>query len=184
LRLLLAYLFFQPGKKLLFMGAEFGQRNEWRHDGSLDWSIIAQQNPHNGVQKLVGTLNCLYRTEPALHEQELQATGFQWIDAHDAEQSTLSWLRFGLRREEVMLIVCNFTPVPRHNFRVGVPRGGFWQEILNSNAQEYGGSVEGNFGGVEAAPLAWHGQSHLITVTLPPLAVVAFKPGQGHLGTL
>ena len=176
LRLLLAYTFFQPGKKLLFMGAEFGQRNEWYHETSLDWRLVEEGNRHNGVQKLVGTLNWLYRAEAELHEQDASPAGFQWVDPHDAEQSTLSWLRFGTRPQDVILVVCNFTPVPRHNLRVGVPRGGFWKELFNSDALEYGGSGQGNLGGAEAAPLPWHNQSHLLTLSLPPLAAVAFKP--------
>jgi 1,4-alpha-glucan branching enzyme len=174
LRLLLAYMFFQPGKKLVFMGGEFGQGNVWRADASLDWDLVQEGNAHNGVQKLVGTLNWLYRSEPALNELDAEAGGFEWLDCNDAERSTLSWLRFGAGCGKVVLVACNFTPVPRHNVRVGAPRGGFWQEILNSDAREYGGSGQGNFGGVEAAPLPWQGQSHSLTITLPPLAAVAF----------
>jgi 1,4-alpha-glucan branching enzyme len=176
LRLLLAYTFFQPGKKLFFMGAEFGQWNEWYHETSLDWHLVQDGNRHNGVQKLLGTLNRLYRCEPALHEQDAFPGGFQWVDCHDAEQSTLSWLRLGAGPRDAFLIVCNFTPVPRHNLRVGAPWGGFWKEMFNSDAREYGGSGQGNFGGVEAVPFPWHNQSHSITLALPPLAAVAFKP--------
>jgi 1,4-alpha-glucan branching enzyme len=176
LRLLLAYQFLQPGKKLLFMGAEFGQWNEWNHNVSLDWQLVQEGNRHNGLQKLVGTLNWLYRTEPALHQNDAHPAGFQWVDCHDAEQSTLSWLRRGSRPDDVVLVVCNFTPVPRHNYRVGVPLGGFWREKFNSDAQEYGGSGQGNLGGCESAPLTWHNLPHLLTITLPPLAAVVFKP--------
>ena len=176
LRLLLAYTFFQPGKKLLFMGAEFGQRNEWQHETSLDWHLAQKGNAHNGVQKLVGTLNWLYESEPALHEQDFMPAGFQWVDCHDAEQSTLSWLRLGTKPEDMILVVCNFTPVPRHNLRVGAPRAGFWKEIFNSDARDYGGSGQGNLGGCHAVPFPWQNQSHTLTVTLPPLAAVAFKP--------
>jgi 1,4-alpha-glucan branching enzyme len=176
LRLLLAYMLFQPGKKLLFMGGEFGQRNEWYHETSLDWHLVQEGNPHNGLQKLVGTLNWLYRTEAALHEQDTNPAGFQWVDCHDAEQSTLSWLRFGAKPEDAILVVGNFTPVARHNLRIGVPRGGFWKELFNSDAREYGGGGQGNFGGVEAAPMPWHHQSHSVSITLPPLGAVAFKP--------
>jgi 1,4-alpha-glucan branching enzyme len=175
LRLLLAYTFFQPGKKLLFMGAEFGQRNEWYHETSLDWHLVRDGNPHNGLQKLVGTLNWLYRAEPGLHERDADPAGFRWVNCHDAEQSTVSWLRLGVRPEDVILVVCNFTPVPRHNQRVGAPHAGFWREIFNSDAREYGGSGQGNWGGVEAAPLPWHDQPDMLTITLPPLAAVAFK---------
>jgi 1,4-alpha-glucan branching enzyme len=176
LRLLLAYTFFQPGKKLLFMGAEFGQWNEWYHEAGLDWHLVQEGNRHNGLQKLTGALNRLYRTEAALHEQDANPEGFRWVDSHDAEQSTLSWLRFGAKPENVVLAACNFAPVPRYNVRLGVPRGGHWIEIVNSDAREYGGSGQGNFGGVESVPLSWQGQPHTITITLPPLAAVAFKP--------
>jgi 1,4-alpha-glucan branching enzyme len=176
LRLLLSYMFLQPGKKLLFMGGEFGQRNEWYHETSLDWHLVEEGNRHNGLQKLVGILNWLYRSEPALHEQDASPGGFQWVDCRDAEQSTLSWLRLSTAAANVLLVVCNFTPVPRHQLRIGVPRGGFWKELFNSDACEYGGSGQGNFGGVEAAPLPWHHQSHSVSITLPPLGAVAFKP--------
>lgn len=172
----MAYTAFQPGKKLLFMGDEFGQRSEWYHETSLDWHLAQEGSPHNGLQKLVGTLNWLYRTQPALHEQDTRPAGFEWVDPHDAEQSTLSWLRFGANPHEVVLVVCNFTPMPRHGLRVGTPRGGSWKELFNSDAREYGGSGQGNFGGVDATPFPWHNQSHRMTITLPPLAAVAFKP--------
>jgi 1,4-alpha-glucan branching enzyme len=175
LRLLLAYTFFQPGKKLLFMGAEFGQRNEWHHDASLDWHLAQEGNAHNGLQKLVGTLNWLYVSELALHQQDCLPAGFQWVDCQDAEQSTLSWLRFGTKPEEVILVVCNFTPVPRHNLRVGVPRAGFWKEIFNSDAHDYGGGGQGNLGGCHAVPFPSQNHSHTLTITLPPLAALAFK---------
>jgi 1,4-alpha-glucan branching enzyme len=176
LRLLLAYTFFQPGKKLFFMGAEFGQWNEWHHETSLDWRLVRESNRHNGVQKLVGTLNGLYRAETTLHELDANPAGFQWVDCHDAEQSTLSWLRLGAKPKDAILVVCNFTPLPRHNLRVGAPSGGLWKEIFNSDARDYGGSGQGNFGGVETAPFPWHNQSHRLTITAPPLGVVAFKP--------
>ena len=176
LRLLLAYTFFQPGKKLLFMGAEFGQRDEWYHETSLQWHLVQEGNAHNGLQKLVGTLNWLYGSEAALHERDATPGGFQWVDCHDVEQSTLSWLRFGTKPEEIILVVCNFTPVLRHNVRIGAPRAGFWKEIFNSDARDYGGSGQGNFGGCQAMPFPWHNQSHTLTITMPPLGAVAFKP--------
>jgi 1,4-alpha-glucan branching enzyme len=176
LRLLLAYMFFQPGKKLLFMGGEFGQRDEWYHEASLAWDQVREGNSNNGLQKLVGTLNWLYRSEAALHEQDSTPAGFQWVDCHDAEQSTLSWLRLGSKPQDVILVVCNFTPVPRQNLRVGAPRGGFWKEVFNSDARDYNGSGQGNFGGRQALPFPWHNQSHTLTITLPPLGAVAFKP--------
>jgi 1,4-alpha-glucan branching enzyme len=176
LRLLFAYQFFQPGKKLLFMGGEFGQWNEWYHETGLDWGLVQDGNPHNGLQKLVGTLNWLYQTEAALHERDANPEGFQWVDCRDAEQTTLSWLRLGTKPEDVILIACNFTPVVRRNLRLGAPRAGFWKEIFNSDARDYGGSGQGNLGGVEAAPLGWHNLPACVTLTLPPLAAVALKP--------
>jgi len=176
LRLLLAYTFFQPGKKLLFMGGEFGQWNEWWHETSLDWHLVQDGNPHHGLQKLVGTLNWLYRTEPALHQQDTAPGGFQWVDCHDTEQSTLSWLRWGERAGDVVLAVCNFTPVPRYRFCVGVPRGGFWRERFNSDAADYGGSGLGNLGGVNAQAIPCHNQPWRLELTLPPLGALLFKP--------
>jgi len=175
MRLLLACLFFQPGKKLLFMGGEFGQWQSWRPDTSLDWHLIADGNPHNGLQKLVGTLNGLYRKHPALHATDDHPEGFQWVDPHDRDESTLSWLRKDPRTGEVLLVACNFTPVLRQGRRLGVPRPGAWREIFNSDAPEYGGQGRGNFGGVDAFPIPWHGQPHSVVVTLPPLAAVVFQ---------
>jgi 1,4-alpha-glucan branching enzyme len=175
LRLLLACQWAQPGKKLLFMGCEFGQWREWNHESSLDWHLVQEGNAHNGVQKLVGHLNWLYRHEPALHEGDVTPSGFEWVDANDSEQSTLSFLRKSERTGDLILAVFNFTPVPRANVRVGVPRPGFWREILNTDASHYGGSGQGNHGGVEAAPLGWHFRSHSLHLTLPPLGAVFFK---------
>jgi 1,4-alpha-glucan branching enzyme len=174
LRLLLGYMYTQPGKKLLFMGGEFGQWREWSHDESLDWHLLAH-GPHQGLQRWVRDLNTWYRGEPALHELDCDAAGFAWIDCSDWEQSILCYQRRSRSTPEVLVIACNFTPVPRHNYRVGVPSGGYWQEVLNSDAQLYGGSGQGNMGGAEATPVSWHGHRHSINVTLPPLAIVAFK---------
>ena len=174
LRLLLGYLYAQPGKKLLFMGGEFGQRQEWNHDASLDWHLLEYAS-HTGLQRWVEDLNRLYRREPALYEQDCNAAGFEWIDCNDTEHSVLSFLRHGCSTSEEILVVCNFTPVPRHNYQVGVPRGGFWREILNSDAGEYGGSQQGNLGGREASPVSQHGHFHSLNLTLPPLAVVFLK---------
>ncbi len=174
-RLLLAYQWAQPGKKLLFMGGEFGQWNEWYHEVSLDWHLVRDGNFHNGLQKLVGHLNWLYRREPALHEGDATPAGFEWVDADDADQSALSFLRKSERTDDLILAVFNFTPVPRHNARIGVPRAGFWREILNTDAQEYGGSGQGNQGGVEASAMGWHFKSHSLHITLPPLAAVFFR---------
>ena len=175
LRLLFGYMYAQPSKKLLFMGGEFGQWDEWYHETSLDWHL-AEYPPHAGVQRWVKDLNRLYRDEPALHELDFDPAGFQWIDCNDALQSTLSLMRKARSPDDVLIIACNFTPVPRHNYRVGAPKGGFWKEVLNSDALDYGGSGQGNMGQVEAAPISVHGLSHSLTITIPPLGAVFFKP--------
>jgi len=171
MRLLLGYMYAQPGKKLLFMGGEFGQWQEWSHDASLDWHLL-QYPLHSGLKKWVADLNRLYRTYPSLYQVDFDWAGFEWIDCNDIEQSTLSLVRKGRTPGDAMLVVFNFTPVPRLNYRVGVPQPGFWRELLNSDAKEYGGSSYGNFGGVEAAPVKLHGRSHSLTITLPPLAAL------------
>jgi 1,4-alpha-glucan branching enzyme len=175
LRLLFAFMYAQPGKKLLFMGGEFGQWREWNPEVSLDWHLVREGNYHWALQRWVAELNHRYRREPALHQMEANPEGFEWADFSSPELSTLSWLRRSARGDEVILAVFNFTPVPRHNYRLGVPGGGFWKELLNSDAREYGGSGQGNLGGVEAAPFGWQSKSHSITVTLPPLGAVLFK---------
>jgi 1,4-alpha-glucan branching enzyme len=174
LRALFGYMYAQPGKKMLFMGGEFGQWREWVHDASLDWYVL-EYAPHQGVQKWVRHLNQLYRSEPALHEMDCDPGGFEWIDCGDADSSVVSLIRKAKSVSSVVLAVCNFTPVPRQNYRVGAPRGGFWQEIANSDAGEYGGSNMGNFGGLEAAPVPLHGRPYSLTLTLPPLSVSVFR---------
>ena len=174
LRVLYGYMYGQPGKKLLFMGGEFGQRREWNHDDGLDWHLLADP-AHAGLSRWVEDVNALYRREPALHELDFDPAGFEWVDSHDAEQSVLTFLRKGRSTGDIILVVCNFTPVPRRNYRAGVPRGGFWREILNSDGQEYGGSGQGNIGGADAAPIAAHGRLHALTITVPPLSTVFFK---------
>jgi 1,4-alpha-glucan branching enzyme len=178
LRLLFGYMYAQPAKKLLFMGGEFGQRSEWNHDHSLEWHLL-QYEPHQGLQLWVKDLNHLYRREPALHELDFEMAGFEWIDCNDSQGSTISLIRKGKSTDEILLVVCNFTPVPRLQYRVGVPRGGYWRELLNSNGKEYGGSGLGNSGGVEASPIRVHGRSHCLDLLLPPLAVLFFK-SEGH----
>ena len=174
LRLLFGYMYTQPGKKLLFMGGEFGQWNEWNHDASLDWNLV-EYAPHGGLQKWVEDVNKLYRREPALHELDFDPAGFEWIDCSDAASGTLSYVRKAKSTDDVILVVCNFTPVVRTGYRVGVSREGAWHEILNSDAPGYGGSGQGNFGGVAAEPVPMHGRPYSIALTLPPLASVVFK---------
>ena len=174
LRALYGYQYAQPGKKLLFMGAELGEAREWSHEASLDWGLLEHAS-HRGLQRWVRDLNTAYRAEPALHARDCEPSGFEWVDCNDAAQSTLAFLRRGGEPEQTVLVVCNFTPVPRSRFRVGVPSGGRWREILNSDATLYGGSGVGNLGGVTARARPCHGRSHSLEITLPPLAVVAFK---------
>ncbi len=174
LRLMFGYMYGHPGKKLLFMGCEFGQWREWNHDQSLDWHLL-EHAPHQGLQRWVQDLNRLYRSEPALYQRDFDMAGFEWADLHDWENSTLSFFRKGEDPDDIMLVVCNFTPLLRANYRVGVPRGGFWSEVLNSDALTYGGSGQGNLGGREAAPVPAHGRYYSVSLTLPPLGVVYLK---------
>ena len=174
LRLLLGYQWLHPGKKLLFMGGEFGQWREWDHDHSLDWHLLDMPS-HQGVQRWVSDLNRAYRAEAPLHVADCSAEGFEWIEHGDGGSSVISFLRRA-PDSEAIVVACNFTPVPRHNYRMGVPRGGHWAELLNSDALYYGGSGQGNLGGMDAAPIASHGRFHSINVTLPPLGIVVFKP--------
>ncbi|MEC9374232.1 MAG: 1,4-alpha-glucan branching enzyme, partial [Planctomycetota bacterium] len=174
LRLLFSYMYTQPGKKLLFMGGEFGQWREWSHERSLDWHLL-EQEPHAGVQRVVRDLNHLYRAEPALHQGDCDPRGFEWIDGSDDENSVLVWMRRGDKPGEEIIIACNFTPIPRDNYRVGVPAPGTWREIFNSNAEIYGGSGHGNLGGVETSPVRHHGRPCSINLTLPPLGAVMLK---------
>ncbi len=174
LRLLYGYMFGHPGKKLMFMGCEFGQWNEWNHDTSLDWHLL-QSAPHSGLQRWVRDLNTFYRSEAALFELDTEPGGFEWIDCDDSQQSVVSFLRWSRQRDHAVMVVCNFTPVPRQNYRVGAPFGGFWKEELNSDAPLYGGSGQGNLGGLETAPLPKHGRPHSLSLTLPPLGMVIFR---------
>ena len=174
LRLLFGYMYAQPAKKLLFMGGEFGVWSEWYHETGLEWGLL-DYPLHRGLQRWVAELNLLYRNEPALHELDFDPAGFQWIDCNDAQQSTLSLMRKGRLQGDTLIIACNFTPVPRYNYRVGAPEGGFWTEVMNSDARDYGGSGQGNLGGVEAAPISVHGQPSSLNLTLPPLGIVFLK---------
>jgi 1,4-alpha-glucan branching enzyme len=178
LRLLLGYMYAQPGKKLLFMGGEFGQWNEWYHEASLDWHLL-EYPLHAGLQRWVEDLNRVYRTEGALHELDFDPAGFEWIDCNDSDQSTVSLMRKGRAANDVVIVACNFTPVPRHNYLIGVPAGEIWGEILNSDASDYGGSGQGNMGGVEAVPIPCHNRPYSLNLTLPPLGAVFFKRLRG-----
>jgi 1,4-alpha-glucan branching enzyme len=174
LRLLFGYMFGHPGKKLLFMGGELGQWSEWNHDASLDWHLL-EKPLHAGLQRWVRDLNTVYRGQPALYQRDFEASGFAWVDCSDFQRSVISFLRRGRNPEDPLLFVCNFTPVVRQNYRVGVPQEGSWTEILNSDAPLYGGSGQGNFGALQAAPLPIHGQPFSLNMTIPPLAVVVFR---------
>jgi len=174
LRLLYGTMYAQPAKKLLFMGAEIGQWGEWNHESGLEWHLLRYE-PHAGLQRWVRDLNRLYRQEKALHELDFHPAGFEWIDCNDADSSTISLLRRANSTTDLLLAVCNFTPVPRRDYRLGAPRGGLWQEVLNSDALEYGGSGWGNLGGLEAAPMPLHGRPFTLNLTLPPLGVVFLK---------
>jgi 1,4-alpha-glucan branching enzyme len=173
LRLLFGYMFAHPGKKLHFMGMEFGQWNEWNHETSLDWHLLDYDN-HRGLKHFIRDLNSLLRSYPALYEQDFKPDGFRWIDANDAQNSILSFIRIGKEPGQTVLVILNMTPVPRYNYRVGVPEEGRWEEILNSDAKEYGGSGIGNFGGMESHPVPYHNEEQSINMVLPPLGVVMF----------
>jgi 1,4-alpha-glucan branching enzyme len=181
LRALYGYQYGQPGKKLLFMGAELAQDTEWNHDHPLPWSLLDRPD-HRGIQAWVRHLNELHRAEPALHEDDVTPAGFEWVDASDTGASVLSWLRHprddgrGAPGGRPVLVVCNLTPVPRNGYRIGVPRGGVWDELANSDAVEFGGSGMGNLGRVQAQELAAHGRAWSLSLTLPPLGVLMFAP--------
>ena len=177
LRLLYAYQWAQAGKKLLFMGGDFAQWSEWNHDASLDWHLVGFER-HRGVQRLIADLNGLLQLEPALHVLDVEPAGFEWIEADDAEKSVYAWLRHAGRgrEDQTILVACNFTPIPRPSYTLGVPRGGLWREVLNTDAQEYGGSGQGNLGGVEAQAVPSHGYPYSIAINVPPLGAVFFKP--------
>ncbi|MDN7026227.1 1,4-alpha-glucan branching protein GlgB [Methanoculleus sp. FWC-SCC1] len=174
LRLLFGYMFTHPGKKLLFMGGEIGQWSEWSHDTGIEWHLL-DYAPHQGIRRYVQDVNRLYRSEPALHERDFSPEGFAWVDCCDTERSVIAYLRKGEDPEETLLVVCNFTPVPRYAYRVGVPAPGAWREVLNSDATEYGGSGVGNLGCVETDPVPFHGYPDSLPLTLPPLATLIFK---------
>ena len=178
LRAYFAFMYTHPGKKLLFMGGEFAQEREWSHDFGLDWHLL-DDAMHRGVQLLVKDLNHLYRATPALHQLDCEAAGFAWIDCQDAENSVVSYLRRGRDPEDIAVIVCNFTPVVRHDYRIGVPYGAYYRERVNTDAVEYGGSGVGNSGGLHAEPVPQHGHTHSLALTLPPLATLILTPERG-----
>jgi 1,4-alpha-glucan branching enzyme len=178
LRLLYAYMWTHPGKKLLFMGSEIAQWLEWNCEAELQWDLL-QWESHRGVQKLVGDLNRIYRSESSLHQIDFEHTGFEWVDCHNYADSILAYLRRGEDPQDFLVVVCNFTPVVRTGYRLGVPEGGWYREILNTDSEYYGGSNVGNYPGVPALPQESHGRPYTIELTLPPLAVMVFKPERG-----
>ncbi|HEX4169441.1 MAG TPA: 1,4-alpha-glucan branching protein GlgB [Bryobacteraceae bacterium] len=178
LRLLYAYMYAQPGKKLLFMGDELAAWQEWDHEGFLAWDLL-EKEAHAAMRLLIGTLNQLYRSERALFEREYTATSFEWIDSQDAEKNMVSFWRKGVGEIHRIAVLCNFSGVPRPNYQVGVPRPGFWSELLNTDARIFGGNGRGNFGSVESRPLPAHGQAQSITVDVPPLSALFWRLSTG-----
>jgi 1,4-alpha-glucan branching enzyme len=175
LRLLFGYMYAQPGKKLLFMGGEFGQWREWSHEESLEWHLL-QYPPHAGIQEWVTDLNRLYREQPALHQLDFDPAGFEWIDTSDSANSVISFIRKGYSPDDSLVIVGNFTPQTHFRYDIGVSLPGTWQEILNSDAAKYGGSGQGNYNPLQTADKGWQGRPYSLTLTLPPLAVIFLKP--------
>jgi 1,4-alpha-glucan branching enzyme len=175
LRVLYGYMYAHPGKKLLFMGGEFGQWNEWSHNWQLDWTLL-EFDAHRQIQDYVKALNRLYAAEPALHQVDFGWEGFQWIDFHDVDSSIVSFLRRAKQPDDFIMVAANFTPVPREGYRLGVPVPGFYRELLNSDSARFGGANLGNGGGLLSEQTPWQGQPHSIRVTLPPLGILFFKP--------
>ncbi|CUS34364.1 1,4-alpha-glucan branching protein GlgB [Candidatus Nitrospira nitrificans] len=174
LRLLYGYMYSHPGKKMLFMGGEFGQWREWNHDSSLDWHLC-EDEPHRGLQRLIRDLNRVYREEPALHEADFDWSGFQWIDFSDADNSVIAFLRKAKSTQAAIICLCNFTPVPRHHYRIGVPEAGWYRELINTDGIAYGGSNMGNGGGVHTTETPSHSFPYSLTITLPPLSILLLK---------
>lgn len=174
LRLLFGYMFAHPGKKLIFMGSEFAQVAEWSHDHSIEWHLL-QYASHQGMQKWLKDLNHFYRSQPALYERDFTSDGFEWIDLSDYQNSIISFIRKSADNKDKIIIVCNFTPMTWNNYRIGVPYGGYWKEILNSDAAIYGGSNQGNGGGKEADHQSDHGRPFSLSLTIPPLGILFFK---------
>jgi 1,4-alpha-glucan branching enzyme len=174
LRALYGYMWTHPGKKLLFMGGEFAQRREWTHEGELEW-WVSDLPEHAGVKRLISDLNRIYRREPALYELDFSPDGFEWVDIDNSQMSVIAFLRKSSSGGAPLLIVCNFTPVPRSNFMIGVPARGIWREIINTDARDYGGSGWGNLGAVESVPVGSHGRVESVSLTLPPLGVIVLR---------
>jgi len=183
LRLLLGYMFGEPGKKLLFMGGEIGQWDEWYHEQSIDWDLL-EYPAHQGVQKWVQDLNRLYREEPAMHQLDFSGAGFEWIDFRDADSSVIAFFRKPATGDDLIMVAANLTPVPRTSYRFGVPSAGYWREILNSDSKTYGGSGYGNLGGMDAVPIPSHGHNYSLSLILPPFGIVFLKgKAPGAAGT-
>jgi 1,4-alpha-glucan branching enzyme len=176
LRAFYGFMYGHPGKKLLFMGGEFGVWREWNYDGELEWGLLDWPS-HRGLQRYIQDLNRLYRAEPACYENDFDQQGFQWVDFRDNDNSVLAFLRRARTSDETLLFVCNFTPLPRYDYRIGVPRSGYYRELLNSDAGAYWGSDLGNQGGVQAEPVESHGHPYSLRLTLPPLSTLVLKPG-------
>ena len=183
LRLLFGYMFGEPGKKLIFMGGEFGQWDEWYHEQGLAWDLL-EHPAHQGVQQWVQDLNRLYREEPAMHQLDFSGEGFEWIDFRDADSSVIAFLRKPATGNDFIMIAANFTPAPRTDYRFGVPRAGCWRELLNSDSKTYGGSGYGNFGGMDAVPIPSHGHNYSLSLVLPPLGIVFLKSEAPAAGTI
>lgn len=175
LRLYYAYMYAHPGKKLLFMGGEFGQWTEWNFNGELDWKLL-DFDQHRLLRKFIQDLNWIYRAEPALHEIDSDYHGFEWIDFRDADSSVISFIRRAKDGDDHIVVVCNFTPVPRPGYRIGVPQNCWYREVLNSDSNAFWGSNMGNAGGVHAEDKPWHGQNYSMNIVIPPLATLYFKP--------
>jgi len=178
LRLLLGYMYGEPGKKMLFMGGEFGQWWEWDHDQQLQWHLL-EYEPHRGLQRFVKELNRLYHSEPAMHELDFEPAGFEWIDFRDADSTVVSFIRRGKARGQILVFVFNFTPASRADYRIGAPVPGFYREVINSDAECFGGSNRGLGGGVWAEPVPWHGKPYSLNLLIPPLGMLVLKPEGG-----
>jgi 1,4-alpha-glucan branching enzyme len=181
LRTLYAYMWAHPGKKLLFMGQEFAQEREWSHERSLDWHLLEDAG-HGGMQRLVRDLNHAYTSRPALWDNDFEPEGFYWIEANDAQNNVVAFARTDRAKKDVVVCVMNLSPIPRHDYRIGLPRSGKWTELVNTDSTHYGGSDLGTYGGVEAEAVPWHGQPNSATVTLPPLGALWLVPEDAPKG--